>query len=237
MPQVAAICQNFLVASALILASSRLSQSGSESVDTALVLAVDASESINTADFALQMQSIASVFRDSEVRGEIAAGRNRAMLVTLVQWSTRAFVSIPWMLIGNESEADAFAREIMRTPRIHDYVNFTCLSVAMRSIKDKVLPALPEPAKHTIIDVSGNGIDNCDHVTSIEAVRDELVADGTTINGLPILEGEESWMLEAWYGNHVIGGPGGFLIPARSFADMNRAMRRKFLLEISLSYR
>ena len=33
--------------------------------------------------------------------------------------------------------------------------------------------------------------------------------------------------------DHGVGGPGGFLLPARGFADFERAIRRKFLTEIS----
>ena len=52
-------------------------------------------------------------------------------------------------------------------------------------------------------------------------------------NGLPILEGNDSDLLEPWYASHVVGGSGAFLMPARGFTDFARAMRQKFLIEIS----
>src|SRR5262249_28275329 len=92
---------------------------------------------------------------------------------------------------------------------------------------------MPAVASHTVIDVSGDGRDNCNPGTPVDDIRNELVADATTINGLPILEGEEAAVLEAWYAAHVVGGTNGFLVPARGYADFPRAMRRKFLIEIS----
>jgi hypothetical protein len=182
------------------------------------------------------LRSIARVFRDSEVQGSVVGGLDGAALVTLVQWSTHAFVSIPWTRIGNAAQADAFANRIARTQRIHDYVDFTCVSVALRAIQREVLPAQPVAARRTIIDISSNGIDNCSLSSYSDSGRDELVAAGATINALPILEGSESLMLESWYLEHVIGGPGAFVLPAQGFADMDQAMRRKFLFEISLGY-
>jgi len=63
--------------------------------------------------------------------------------------------------------------------------------------------------------------------------RDQLVLAGVTINGLPILEGDEAATLEDWYLHHVIGGNGAFLLPALGFDDVERAVRKKFLVEVS----
>ena len=54
-----------------------------------------------------------------------------------------------------------------------------------------------------------------------------------TVNGLPILEGEEGPVLEQWYRDNVMGGPGGFVLPADGFDDFGRAIRQKFMIEIS----
>ena len=66
-------------------------------------------------------------------------------------------------------------------------------------------------------------------------VRSDLVAEGVTINGLPILEGREADTLEEWYADNVIGGPFSFVLPAEGYDDFARAIRRKFLVEISLA--
>jgi hypothetical protein len=202
-----------------------------ERVDTALVLAVDVSSSVDEARYALQMEGIAGAFEDREVQGLILSGPHRAIFVALVEWSNRASVAIPWTLIASRADATGFADKVRHAPRAED--QFTCMARALQVVDGKVLPFLPVPADRTVIDVSGDGHDNCNTSPPVDAVRDGLAAAGVTINGLPILVGDEAATLEAWYRDHVIGGPAAFLVPAHGFADVARAMRRKFLVEIS----
>jgi Protein of unknown function (DUF1194) len=202
-----------------------------ETADIALVLAVDVSGSVNEQRYALQMEGIARTFEDGEIQRSILAGEHRSVFVTLVEWSNRPMVAVPWALIASVEDARAFAERVRHAPRGDD--QFTCMSVALQVIGDKVLPFVPAPAERTIIDVSGDGHDNCNPQRSVDDIRDELVASGVTINGLPILEGDEAATLEPWYRDHVIGGRGAFLIPAAGFKDFERAMRNKFIIEIS----
>jgi hypothetical protein len=200
-------------------------------VDAGLVLAVDVSGSISSERYRLQMEGIAATFEDPGVQNAILAGPHHALVITLVEWSEKAVVSVPWTRVASSADAAAFAALVRQTPRIG--AEFTCMSVMFRFVADKVLPRMPAHAERTVVDVSGDGSDNCNPNVPVDAVRDELVADATTINGLPILEGEEATMLEGWYASHVVGGTNGFLVAARGFDDFARAMRRKFLIEIS----
>jgi hypothetical protein len=202
-----------------------------EMVDTALVLAVDVSGSVTPERFALQMEGIARAFEDASVQRAVLSGPHRSIFVTLLEWSNRPAVSVPWTLITDRESARAFAARIRDARRADD--QFTCMSAALQMIAGKVLPFLPVPSARTIIDVSGDGHDNCNPVKPVDAVRDELVAAGVTINGLPILEGEEADTVEQWYRDHVIGGQNAFLLPASGFRDFGRAIRAKFVLEIS----
>jgi hypothetical protein len=202
-----------------------------EMVDTALVLAVDVSQSVDDARFELQMEGIAKAFEDPEVQRSIFSGPHRAMFVTLVEWSDKAAVAVPWTLIASAEDAKAFAATLRKTPR-HG-AEFTCMSRALQLIGDKILPFLPMPANRTVIDVSSDGHDNCNLSPPVDALRDALVADGVTINGLPILEGDEALTLEPWYKAHVIGGTSAFTVPAHGYRDFERAIRRKFVTEIS----
>jgi hypothetical protein len=202
-----------------------------ESVDTALVLAVDVSGSVTGERFALQMEGIARAFEDQGVQAAIVSGPHRAIFVTLVEWSNRPAVAVPWTLITGAEDARGFADKVRRATRADD--QFTCMAAALALISGKVLPFLPAPAERTIVDVSGDGRDNCNPQVQVDAVRDELVAGGATINGLPILEGDEAETLASWYRAHVVGGPGAFLLPAAGFKDFGRAMRDKFITEIS----
>jgi hypothetical protein len=222
---------------AAILAATALGQatragSDAAAADSALVLAVDVSQSVDGERYALQLEGIAKAFEDRDVEDTLVAGPHRATLVALVEWSDKASLAVPWTLIRSRADAEAFADRVRRTPRAAS--DFTCMSTALELIGGKVLPFLPVPATRAIIDVSGDGHDNCNPAVTVDVVRDRLVASGVTINGLPILEGDEADTLEDWYRNHVIGGPSAFLVPARGFGDFERAIRRKFLGEISL---
>ncbi len=216
---------------AALLLSALPARAGIEMVDTALVLAVDVSQSVNDERFALQMDGIAKAFEDPEVQRSILSGPHRAIFVTLVEWSDKAAVAVPWTLIASPEDAQAFAAVLRKTPR--KGAEFTCMSRALQLVGDKILPFLPIPANRTVVDVSSDGHDNCNLSPPVDVLRDELVASGVTINGLPILDGDEAATLEAYYKAHVIGGTSAFIVPAHGYGDFERAMRRKFVTEIS----
>jgi hypothetical protein len=87
-----------------------------------------------------------------------------------------------------------------------------------------------------VIDVSGDGPNNAGPLVTL--VRDELVAQGIAINGLPILLKKPSSFfdiadLDIYYSECVIGGTGAFMIPIRERVEFKTATRRKLLLEIA----
>src|SRR5262249_35363333 len=76
-------------------------------VDLELVLAVDVSGSVNQTRFELQKQGYAAAFRDARVVHAIRSGANRAITVTMVQWTGPELhvQVVPWTLIGNQTSA------------------------------------------------------------------------------------------------------------------------------------
>lgn len=216
---------------ALLASAAAFPAQAAEQVDVALVLAVDVSGSVDTTRYTLQMEGIAAAFESRDVEAGILSGPHRSMLVAMVQWSDRPSLSLPWTLLANSEDVHDFAAKVRRLRRAAG--NFTCMSKALRNIADKVLTQLPVPADRLVVDVSGDGHDNCNPPEPMSQVRDELAGIGVTINGLPILEGDEAGSVETWYRSSVIGGPGAFLITAAGYGDFERAMRRKFVTEIS----
>ncbi len=200
-------------------------------VDTALVIAVDVSNSVDEQRYRLQMQGIADALEDPAVVGTILNGAQGAILVTIVAWSDQPEIALDWTRIASKQEAAAIASRIRRLPRYSG--EFTCVATMMRYLNNKVLPTVPARALRKVVDVSGDGADNCNSRVAAREIRDELVSYGTVINGLPILEGDQKYTLEDWYEKNVRGGPGSFILPAESFADFGRAIRQKFIVEIS----
>jgi hypothetical protein len=219
------------LAAILLLLQPAAAQTPADRVDTALVLAVDVSGSVDEERYALQMEGIASAFEDSEVQRAIVSGARGALLVILVNWSHEPQVMIPWTIIASPEDARNFAAKVRAAPRRAD--DFTCMSTMLELVGDKVLPLAPLQADRMVVDVSGDGRDNCNPRTAVASLRDALVKADVAVNGLPILEGAEALTIEQWYRDHVVGGPGSFVLPANGYKDFGRAIRRKFILEIS----
>jgi Protein of unknown function (DUF1194) len=207
------------------------SQFGVTEVDTALVVSVDVSNSVDDTRYKLQMEGIAAALEDQSVVDAILTGPNASIMLAMVTWADRPKVSIPWVRIASKEDAADVARRIRKLPK--EGGEFTCVSGMLRMIADKVVTQIPMKAQRVVVDVSGDGKDNCNREEAPEMVRDELVASQVIINGLPILEGQDKESLEQWYRDHVMGGQGAFVLPANGFGDFGRAIRQKFVIEIS----
>src|SRR5205085_9556491 len=90
-----------------------------------------------------------------------------------------------------------------------------------------------------VIDVSGDGANN--NGPPVTVVRDEVLAKGFVINGLPIMlkdpvgAGMDIEGLDVYYEDCVIGGPGAFVIPIKERDKFKEATRTKLLQEIALT--
>jgi hypothetical protein len=84
--------------------------------------------------------------------------------------------------------------------------------------------------------VSGDGANNQGRAVTL--ARDEAVAKGVTINGLPIMlkRATSYWdveHLDVYYRDCVIGGPGAFMVPIRDRAQFAEAIKTKIIREIA----
>ena len=215
----------------LLAPASRLPQAAAQptNVDLQLVLAVDASGSVNQVRFELQRAGYAAAFRDSDVIRAIRSGSTRSIAVTMTQWTGPSMnvVVVPWTLVKDQESAEALARLIESAPR-QLFGGGTSISGAI-DFSVTQFPLSPWQGNRRVIDVSGDGANNRGRPSS--AARDEAVAQNIVINGLPILAIEADF--EEHYRREVIGGPGAFLIAAQNFETFAVAVRRKLVLEIS----
>lgn len=258
-------CALLLAAIVLAIASPNLiheaeaqspAKQAEQQVDTALILAVDTSESVNDERFRLQMDGIASALEDKGVIDTILGGPRGAIAIMLTAWADASDNLLPWTLIRSREEAVAAAARIRKLPRMSG--EFTCMARMLRNMSETVLTKVPYSPLKTVIDISGDGIDNCESVESLDSARKRAVDLGAVINGLPViidknqLVGEGAYRapgaglneltppnmrprmtLDQWFETHVIGGFGSFIIPAYGYEDFARAMRSKFVVEIS----
>jgi hypothetical protein len=219
-----------VIAALAVAGSSMLRAQDRPEVDTALVISVDVSNSVDATRYQLQLEGIAKALEDDAVIEAILTGGRGSILISLVMWADKPKIMIPWSTISSKEEALEIARQVRKVPR--EGGEFTCMSGMMRMIADKVVTQIPAQANRIVVDVSGDGKDNCNREEPVDAVRDELVASGVIINGLPILEGDGP-TLEGWYRDYVVGGTGAFVLPAKNFSDFGNAIRQKFVIEIS----
>ena len=225
---------------ASLLLGSLLLSSGADAqtlqpVDLELVLAVDTSTSVDLQEFALQSQGLAEAFLHPDVVAAIRFAGTQGVAVTLVQWAgeARQAVAVDWHVVRDGRTAAELSAKISASPRaIRGLTDIAgAIGFAVDSIgANKYLGA------RRVIDISGDG--SCDARRS-EAARDAANAIGITINGLVIHNkdidlGELANIdLREHYANHVIGGPGSFMMTAKNFDDFRIAIRAKLVREIT----
>src|SRR5258707_11659422 len=141
---------------------------------------------------------------------------------------------IPGRVIAGPEAADGVSNEIMRTP---------VRRASRTSISGAIYFAMPlfdeNPYKglRRVIDISGDGPNN--NGPPVLGARDEALAKGIIINGLPIMVKEPSYStmdidnLDWYYEDCVIGGPGSFVVSIKERGKIKEAIRTKLLLEVA----
>src|SRR5262245_26361664 len=131
----------------------------SNDTDLALVLAVDASSSIDDVELAIQLRGIASAFRHTATIEAIKAGPTGRIDVVLLLWSEgiEQAERSEWARITCESDALAFADRIETFPR-RVRGSTSVGNAIMASIA--LLRERAKGAGRLSIDISGDGKDN-----------------------------------------------------------------------------
>jgi hypothetical protein len=201
--------------------------SAAQAAAVALVLAVDVSESVSAERYLLQHDGIARAFETPQLVDAIAAVPGGIEALVL-EWSDpdKIAITVGWTRIANRSAAAAFSAAVRATQRTSN--GLTAIGSALLAAA-AAFDHMPEPAAHRVIDISGDGMANFG-VPPI-AVRDALVRQGITINGLAILS-EEPW-LDDYYRHNVIGGSAAFVVVAQGFDSFAEAMLRKLVQEVA----
>lgn len=197
-------------------------------VDLALILAVDCSFSVDSREFALQMEGMGSAFMRDEVKKAIAGGQRQRIAVAVIQWSDERnqIVTLPWTVVSTSAEVDQLGQIMAIMPR-QLTEGGTSISAAL-TFSNQLFQSAPS-AERRVIDVSTDGRNNSG--PPVSPVRDMLVAQGVTINGLTILN---EWpTLDRYFESRVAGGVGYFVIPATDYDAYSEAIFRKLLREIT----
>jgi hypothetical protein len=207
-----------------------------EPVDVLLVLAVDVSRSIDEDEARLQREGYRAGICDARVVEAITRGMVGAIGVAYVEWAGFEYQRqvLPWLRIASQADANLWADKLAEAPRAS--LSWTSISGGI-DFSRRVLAEAPFEGTRRVIDVSGDGVNNSGR--SVERARDEAVADGIIINGLPIINDRPTFgrappvPLDQYFQQSVIGGFGSFMVVAEDFDAFGTAVRRKLIREIA----
>jgi hypothetical protein len=206
-------------------------------VDLELVLAVDISGSVDEVEALLQREGYIAALRHPQVIEAIQGGMFGRVAVIFVEWAGDYYqrTMLDWSLLESAESALAFADALAETPLAT--AHWTSISGAI----DYAVPLFDDngfEGFRRVIDISGDGHNN--RGRAVEQARDEAVAAGITINGLPIVNdrpnpwgGRPPIDLDLYYEQRVIGGPGAFMVVAEDYTAFASAILSKLLLEIA----
>jgi hypothetical protein len=185
----------------------------------------------------IQRNGYVSAFRSPEILEAIRSGPYGRIAVTYMEWSSSYYQQtlVPWTIIATQDDITKFANALAVAPISTD--SRTSISSALLYAQDYFSKATTDADRRTI-DVSGDGSNN--DGGALTPIRDRVVADGITINGLPILIRPSnvfgpygSLGLDDYYRACVTGGPTSFVIPIHDISEFEPAIRRKLILEIA----
>jgi hypothetical protein len=206
-------------------------------VDLELVLAVDISRSMDYDEQQLQRDGYVEALRHPEVIAAIQSGPVGQIAITYIEWAGpfHQAVVVPWTVVAGEAEAQAFAELVAAAPLVRE--RGTSISQGLE-FSSGLFSSSGANGVRRAIDISGDGPNNMG--LPVVPVRDRIVAEGITINGLPIML-KSSYAfgpysipnLDVYYEDCVIGGPGAFMITVDDLTRFAVAIRRKLVLEIA----
>jgi hypothetical protein len=199
--------------------------------DLALVLAIDASGSINAPEFNLQQAGYAAAFRSGAVQDALmAAGR---VEIAVVLWGDTEMAAqvLGWQPVHTSADAHNLARQIADMPR--RVTGNTGIGKGIWTALD-LLSAHDGCGTRRLVNVSGDGKETLlphprEHVP-LATAQTRAIRMGVTINGLAILTDEAD--LARWYGAHVATGPDAFVMQVAGFDTFSDAIIAKLAREI-----
>lgn len=209
---------------ALVLAACLLLPLPSRACETALVLAMDVSGSVDAGEWRLQADGLAAALRAPEIADVLVQDQ---VALAVVQWSAmgQQALVLPWQRMLDHRAVEAFARRAETMPRAFpgsDTAVGEALSFAIAQFA-----AVPD-CRRRIVDMSGDGDENTGYTTP--RARSDAIAGGIEVNALAIEAMGVS--ISNFYRRWVIT-PGGFVETAQGHVDYARAIRAKLLRELT----
>lgn len=193
--------------------------------ETALVLSVDVSGSIDAGDYTLQTAGIAAALADPTVAEALVKD---SVALAVVQWSgaeDQALV-LGWRQMLSPQDVADFAAEALALPRAFKGSD-TAVGEGLRFAMT-ALAAAPD-CRRRVIDVSGDGQENAGF--SDARARGEATRAGITVNAIAIEEQGPASPITSYYQRWVITRDG-FVFTAHGLQDYAETLRLKLQREL-----
>jgi len=195
-------------------------------VDLELSLVTDVSGSVSLSEYQLMMDGYESAFRTPSLINAIESGSQGSIAVNLVFFDSSASEGIPFTLISNTSEANAFADDILALRGSKPSSGGTVISSGI-NLATTLFGQNSYDGSRVVIDVAGDGTGS-----SPGAARDAAINAGVnTINGI-VIGSDPSGSLAQFYEDEVIAGNGAFVAVAPTFEDFEPEIQRKIEREV-----
>ena len=209
-----------------------------EPVGMQLILAADVSGSVNETRYMVQQKGYIGALRDPRVLTVIGNLDPPVLGVTFIAWSAGQSVMVPWTRVNDARSMNDFCTALEAARRPMNIGIGTFITDALEYCHGRFDTAFTGGRK--VLDVSGDGGESRGIVDRLREMRDTLVSQGVTINGLPIIVKPPDFIrppqppegLDVYYRNHVVGGPGHVMIESIGFDNFYQAILQKLLLEI-----
>ena len=199
----------------------------------ALALGLDVSGSVDSAEYALQMQGLANALLHPEVQAALLSDTASVVWLSVFEWSgpTSQRLTLPWTRIDSAPAIANVATILREAPRPSGDPS-TAIGSSM--LYGGALLADQATCPRRTLDLSGDGKSNTGpHPRDV----DGAALAGITVNGLvigpPPPNGDAIGAeLSAYFQAYVLRGPDAFVETARGFADFEATMVRKLKREL-----
>lgn len=233
-----------------------LGSSSKEKVGVALVCLIDASGSMDSADFDAQISSMAEAIASEDFRDSIfLEGGPQSVAITVAEFGSKSYMHIPWVDIrkGDEEKLKSLAMQIKGIERAQfgNTNQITGIDTAALALEN-----CPWDSDRRVVDMITDGEHNAGG--DLKPSRENLaLKHGATLNALVILDSSDGYKQEEWSKENIRTQKNyewkdgrivkeGFVIVVASqlesdsygalvryYKDMLRAFKAKLRMEIS----
>lgn len=220
--------RSLLAGLAALPAAPALAVTTPPAVDAALVLAVDASASIDRGLLDFQLRGHAAAFRHKAVEEAVSRTGGNGIAVMLAQFAGPETLTtlVPWRVLKSGPDCEGFAATIDAAPGVFMGGATALGSAVVQAVA--LLDAAPYRTEKRTLDIVSNGFSNAG--VDPRSARGYAAGANVTVNGLAILN-EYDW-LEEYFTENVIAGRGSFVRTADNLNSFANVLLGKLVTEM-----